>query len=1234
MNISADEVLVNELRWRNNSYLWNGSNSGTDPNVGVDTFTIGEPVQLYHAGIYECHRQGDRASAKHGLNLLIIRACPYTTWDPPDCEGVCDSCYNGGVCDENTGRCVCAPGFTGENCLIACGGNSYGYDCEQRCGYKGDLKDKCRGFLFCLVHPFGCRCNTGFKGLDCSEECDPNTFGASCLQSCHCLSDQCNRYTGECAGTDASCDLGWTGRNCQECSNGYFGISCNQECHCSSDKCNRESGLCQTGGCLPQWADLFPPYNCQTGLVRATSTRVNALVPVPVNCTLIIGPGGNLSALEFVLSRSLDDLNDENITSNGIDQTGNTVTKLFMVSGVNHDLSLYCQLRDSTDGMVAVLAVNVSVYVLPEFSLPPNITKATSTTMSITWEAWNEIRNKGTPPVISYNLYHKLSQRDDWEEAVTYNHIDGQNEYYAEVENLNPDTLYDFSVAVVREGTNGEGPMSPTLENQKTKCDVPLDGPQDLVTNVAGEKQELVEISWKLPSDDRIRCSSGVLQVNIYYSSTSLTSKEEIKLLVTDSSVRSYKIVNLEVGEEYIFEMTLITEGGESRRSEYVQHFVQHLVQHLVPGRNAGAIVGSTIASSLFLVLVIVVVILWLRRDRKRRGKNHKGEPRKGIVNNACGIELLESSTALQKLPEDEDEAVFANDERPAPIALVELENYIITAALEQQFWMLNDESQFPSDVGAKKENKTKNRYRDIIAYDHSRVVLPEKDDDPHSDYYNANYIKNLKGENDFIASQGPNKASVEDFWRMVWQEKVSNIVMLTNLVEKGKVRCFRYWPNSVGETTVFGTVKVKWQTSDQNANFDVRDYIIIVEEETHPVRNWHFKTWPDKNIPDQPSLLIEFTRRVKTHQKDEKVPLIVHCSAGVGRTGTFIALYSLMDVVERSEKIDVYGFVEQMRKDRISMVQTPEQYKCLHECLFEVYLTGDTAFPFNKLTTFDVKNLGEKLGREFKVCSEFESKCYCIDLCTPVLSKYFELVYLYTVDKKRPYLQSPPKNSSSNYINACSVKSYRKESSFIATQSPLPSTVEDFWRLVFDWKCPLIVMLNQLDENDGTVCKYWPDAGSSQYGHITVELKEEQKGNRYIFRLFEVDHALKQKPIPVKHLQLSSWDEDLWDIYSFIKKIEELRDDFRMVGPTVVHCINGVGRTGVIIAVMSEMERIEAKEKVDVFTTVRQMRASNHNLIQTKEEYTLCHQLLKLVHQRQLTPAYQKRMQKPKISF
>ncbi|KAJ8019309.1 Receptor-type tyrosine-protein phosphatase alpha [Holothuria leucospilota] len=231
--------------------------------------------------------------------------------------------------------------------------------------------------------------------------------------------------------------------------------------------------------------------------------------------------------------------------------------------------------------------------------------------------------------------------------------------------------------------------------------------------------------------------------------------------------------------------------------------------------------------------------------------------------------------------------------------------------------------------------------------------------------------------------------------------------------------------------------------------------------------------------------------------------------------------------------------------------------------------------------------------------------------------SKHLVWVFLFiseTVDKRRPFLQTPGKTSYSNYINACFVTSYRKKDAFIATQSPLPNSVEDFWRLVYDWKCPLIVMLNQLDPRDKTCCKYWPENNSSQFGNMNVTLKEEQNVGIYVHRQFELINTYNQEQRLVHHMHLNSWDEkNQQDLIILIRDMEKIQQDYSMVAPTVVHCINGVGLTGVFLTVKSEMERMITEGCVDVFHTVRQLRRSNHCMVYTEEDYYLCHQLLKL---------------------
>ncbi|KAJ8040895.1 Angiopoietin-1 receptor [Holothuria leucospilota] len=449
------------IRWRKDNSQLISSQSGSA------IFLIPGPIQLSDAGTYECHYNGERDIAKQGLNLLVVRAaCAANRWGPPDCTGVCDSCYNGGICDENNGRCVCPPGFMGDNCLEACGGNRFGRTCEIRCASK-DNQGKCGNYLFCLVHPFGCRCNTGWQGLACDTACHGNTFGASCLQSCHCVSNQCDRYTGRCTGSDNSCKLGWTGDNCQECEGNYFGSNCTQECHCSKENCERESGLCKSGGCLPQWVDLYPPFSCQTGLENITYTKMNPEVPVPVTCQAVEGPGGNLSSLQLVLSKNSESLVDDDITAGEISE--DATTRNFMVTNIHQGDMLHCQLRNGT-GKLAFLSLSVEAFDLPVLPSAPVNISVDGSSVTISWPAWDETTDVGDPPLVGYIPYYKVREENDWE---PHEMVSPQTLIYT-FTSLNPNTYYSFSVSAVREGQGGEGSKSPEL-SVRTAYDVSLD---------------------------------------------------------------------------------------------------------------------------------------------------------------------------------------------------------------------------------------------------------------------------------------------------------------------------------------------------------------------------------------------------------------------------------------------------------------------------------------------------------------------------------------------------------------------------------------------------------------------------------------------------------------------------------------------------------------------------------------------------------------------------------------
>eukprot|EP00057_Strongylocentrotus_purpuratus_P025446 XP_011679920.1 PREDICTED: tyrosine-protein kinase receptor Tie-2-like [Strongylocentrotus purpuratus] len=213
--ITPSVILMN---WR-----FNGTTDMTETiSVGtifteLTVYTIIGEVDTSHGGVYELHLESERGLARAGLLRLIVRACPAGRYDESSgCTQICPSCYNGGVCHDQTGICICPPGFQGDGCEMACGRNRYGRNCEYRCDYEiPDDSTACSGLQVCVPDPYGCSCTPGYKGLDCTTECDQGEFGASCTETCHCVSGECDGFTGVCTGRSTECEPGWTGTNCQ-----------------------------------------------------------------------------------------------------------------------------------------------------------------------------------------------------------------------------------------------------------------------------------------------------------------------------------------------------------------------------------------------------------------------------------------------------------------------------------------------------------------------------------------------------------------------------------------------------------------------------------------------------------------------------------------------------------------------------------------------------------------------------------------------------------------------------------------------------------------------------------------------------------------------------------------------------------------------------------------------------------------------------------------------------------
>ncbi|XP_033024285.1 receptor-type tyrosine-protein phosphatase H [Lacerta agilis] len=244
-----------------------------------------------------------------------------------------------------------------------------------------------------------------------------------------------------------------------------------------------------------------------------------------------------------------------------------------------------------------------------------------------------------------------------------------------------------------------------------------------------------------------------------------------------------------------------------------------------------------------------------------------------------------------------------------------------------------------PQSVAERPENQAKNRYSNVLPYDHSRVQLTIKSGDPNSDYINASYMPGFEREKEFIAAQGPLPGTLYDFWRMIWEQQIVTVVMLTNCAENGRVKCERYWPLDYTPCT-YDNITVSVITETILPDWTIRDFTIkqVNLSEVHLARHYHYTSWPDHGVPKITSTILHFRDLVRTHIEEHRGagPALVHCSAGVGRTGTFISLDSLLRQAQVTGELGVFSFVRKLRMNRPLMIQTESQFIFLHQCLLD----------------------------------------------------------------------------------------------------------------------------------------------------------------------------------------------------------------------------------------------------------------------------------------------------------
>ncbi|XP_061165606.1 receptor-type tyrosine-protein phosphatase epsilon-like [Saccostrea echinata] len=622
-----------------------------------------------------------------------------------------------------------------------------------------------------------------------------------------------------------------------------------------------------------------------------------------------------------------------------------------------------------------------------------------------------------------------------------------------------------------------------------------------------------------------------------------------------------------------------------------------------------GSVIGGICGLVIAVIVVAVLILVLRRRSLQEVGSGQIG----GTKHYKMGIGGAESTSTNSKpqsstehqrskhrdignpihtrrktkghdIDVDEDELLhlenpyrdfYANETTMLDIPLNQLESVIAEkrkdgdAGFQKEYAALPYGELFKCEAGKRKENLDKNRYKATFPYDHSRVILRTKSG---SDYINANYIEGPVSVREYIAAQGPKQNTLDDFWTMIWQENVFSIVMLTNLREGPWIKCHQYWPD-VDKNANYGNIFVQLMEQKEYAFFIVRRMTARHDEskESRTVTQYHYTAWPDHGTPDPLCLVVFLDHVTRTGTNQNNSPTIVHCSAGIGRTGTYIALDALERKGRKRKKVNVAEYVKKMRENRMNMVQTYEQYMTIFLALNEIFKSPvniNTIEDFaKKVETMKTDKPANRsfLRKEFQLLMKMRPVYTDTDfMIAKEICKVGHFTGVLPLDKCSVHLSAPVPNRGS-FINA--IYSFINNKAFIVTHYPQAEDTVDFLRLVSEQESNTVICLDPLSGIE-----------SSKKSHTVT--------------VIEPRFSINFSGTPLDTSQLRS-------LVSVALSVDR-------ENPVIVVSSDGATICGAFCAVHNVIQQINMDTNVDVFTSVRQLQIRRPEFCSSIEEYRL----------------------------
>ncbi|XP_048256301.1 neurogenic locus Notch protein-like isoform X2 [Haliotis rufescens] len=1109
-------------------------------------------------------------------------------WTGPSCEHKCidgtyglyctEECNTGckpWSCNHITGDCnnQCEDGWTGRRCEHKCIDGTYGRNCTGECN-EGCKPGSCR-------HDTGdcnSQCKDGWTGASCEHKCIDGTYGLDCTEECNtgCKRWSCNHITGDC---NNQCEDGWTGRRCEhKCIDGTYGRNCTGECNegCKPGSCRHDTGDCNSQ-CKDGWTGASCEHKCIDGTYGLYCTEECNTGCKPWSCNHITGDCNNQCEDGWTGRRCEHKCIDGTYGRNCTGECNEGCKP----GSCRHDTGdCNSQCKDGWTGASCEHKCGKGQYgsgcrkpCRRECLSCHHVTGSCASNCVSGWHGEN-CTSRCRSGIYGQDCRYQCHEGCQPEKCDSINGSCGTS--------CRAGWTGENCVDVCSPGAHGEncvlncsrGCVNQTCDRTTGRCDMCLDGWEHKDQNTSRCDKECDDGMFGEQCNDE--CSIHCVNATCHHVNGSCTHG------CFDGRSGEY---------------CEVSEAGH---------------------QNVNLIVGLV----LFLIAVIAVAmcaVVYFREPLRRlRGKKTGEDMTNGL---SFPMAAREGQGASENgAVYDDDEAIYINVPSSVPVAVSDLKDFVAKKKATKEI-LVKEYAELPKgltaihDKALTQVNSPKNRFKGIYPYNPSLVVL--KGPSGSSGYINASFIDGPTRGKKYIATQGPLPHTVVDFLEMIWQQNVPVIVMLANIIEDGRRRCEPYWPNEPGEDSkTFGPWKITVADSCPLADFTIRTLKMRKGAVEKTVKHVHYMVWPDKDVPDNTMSLVDLRNKVRTFCDFAEGPMVVHCSAGVGRTGTLIALDSLIEDAETRSKVDIYGCVWRLRNFRVSMVQTQSQYVFLHDCILDALC--HTVHP-TPASFYDNAYKQLKGGSGIAVAYQKLSECPVTDHLSDAARDLENINKnrsedILPGDKHRAILSTHIAGGN-DYINAVIAPSYEKREAFILTQIPLTSTVVDFWRLVHDYDIRGIVLLENYTDLDAKCGVFWAKNNKpTKFGPFNVGEGKTEKQTGFTTEKISYSLGTEEKDVTV--FRSSAWPQKSSlpeSPSSLLSLIDFLRQWNTGTSPLLVVCRDGATRSGLFCVVASAVQRLLLEKEVALPQTIRIIRFVRKQVIPNREQFEFCFDSVKV---------------------